>query len=188
VLKNFFVVETDTEFFFGGPFEAREQLVSPVVGGIGESRQRFTGGIIFGEDPSGSKSREAFDGGAVLVVGIGFLAVDAGSEDGNAFSAFDDVAAEFAPGVESGDSGSRGVLRTTFTLPTNRRRVRSITDSTRTSAKKSSSSAGLRTWRGTTFRFNFLTVRGSSCRIGCWMSMPASTYKSVIAPVSPLRR
>jgi hypothetical protein len=54
-----------------------------------------------GKNPRGFKSREAFDGGTVAVVGFGFLAVDARGEDRNAFRAFDDVAAEFAPSVST---------------------------------------------------------------------------------------
>jgi len=36
VFENLFVVETDAEFFFGGPFEPGEQIVSAISGGIGE--------------------------------------------------------------------------------------------------------------------------------------------------------
>ncbi len=91
VFKNFFVVEADAQFFFGGPFEAGEQFISAIGRGVGESGQRFPGCILLRKNPCGFESREAFDGGTVVVIGFGFLAVDAGGEDGDAFGAFDDV-------------------------------------------------------------------------------------------------
>ena len=46
----------------------------------------------------------------VCVVGLGFLAINAGCEDGNALSAFFDESPEFPPSVESSYAGGRGAL------------------------------------------------------------------------------
>jgi hypothetical protein len=61
------------------------------------------------EHVDGPESADGLDRWTVFFRFIGFLTVNARSEDGDPFRAFLDVAAEFAPGVKTRDlAGGRG--------------------------------------------------------------------------------
>ena len=96
--------------FGSGSFELGEEGIA--TGGCihGERGKGFTVGVFQGKDVSDGKAGEFLDGGAVVLVGIGFAFIGTGGKDSDTGGAFFNEAVEFTPGVESGDAGGMGTL------------------------------------------------------------------------------